>query len=126
MRAYLAAIAGTAVLALFGTTFCVQAFEIPSESMEDTLLIGDRPLVDKVAYAPRTGCLGRLLPYHEIRRGDIVIFKHPADPSRLNMVKRVVGLPGDRLRIVRRQVMAKPAQGAGLGRIFRIIHGAQP
>ena len=105
IRAYFASIVGTAVVALFGVTFCVQAFEIPSESMEITLLIGDRPLVNKLAYAPPTGWLGPLLPYREIRRGDIVVFKHPADPIRTHTVKRVIGLPGDRLRIVRRQVI---------------------
>lgn len=54
-RSYFVALVGTAILLLFGTTFCVQAFEIPSESMEDTLLVGDRPLVDKLAYAPPAG-----------------------------------------------------------------------
>ena len=103
-REYLVQVLGTAVLALFGVTFCVQAFEIPSESMEDTLLIGDRPLVNKLAYAPRTPWLGTLLPYEQIRRGDIVVFKHPEDPSRVHLVKRVIGLHGDRLRIVARQV----------------------
>src|ERR1022692_2730166 len=69
----------TAVLFLFFTTFTAQAFEIPSESMEDTLLIGDRPFADNVAFAPATKWLGPLLPYSEIRRGDIIIFLHPAD-----------------------------------------------
>src|SRR5208282_3155667 len=67
----------TAVLFLFFTTFTAQAFEIPSESMEDTLLIGDRPFADNVVFAPPTKWLGPLLPYDTIRRGDIVIFLHP-------------------------------------------------
>ena|ERR1039458_1613819 len=95
----------TAVLFLFFTTFTAQAFEIPSESMEDTLLIGDRPFADNVAFAPATKWLGPLLPYSEIRRGDIIIFLHPQDADRKHMVKRVIGLPGDRIKIVNRNVM---------------------
>jgi signal peptidase I len=104
-RENFASLVATAVLALFFTTFVAQAFEIPSESMEDTLLIGDRPFVEKIAFAPRTSWLGPLLPYGEIRRGDIIVFKHPGQPDRIHMVKRVIGLPGDRLRIVRRQLI---------------------
>ena len=105
LRENFASLLATAVLALFFTTFLAQAFEIPSESMESTLLVGDRPFVDKLAFAPRTEWLGSLLPYREIRRGDVVVFKHPAEPSRIHMVKRVIGLPGDRLRIMRRQLI---------------------
>jgi signal peptidase I len=95
----------TAILFLFFTTFTAQAFEIPSISMEDTLLVGDRPFADNVVFAPRTKWLGPLLPYSEIRRGDIIIFLHPKDPDRKHMVKRVIGLPGDRIKIVNRNVM---------------------
>jgi signal peptidase I len=95
----------TAVQVIFFMTFVAQVFAIPSDSMEDTLLVGDRPLVERVAFAPRTAWLGRLLPYTEIRRGDIIVFKHPAQADRIHVVKRVIGLPGDRLRIVNRQVM---------------------
>jgi signal peptidase I len=94
----------TAILALFFVTFTAQAFEIPSPSMEDTLLIGDRPFVNRVSFAPRTGWLGPLVPYEEIHRGDIIVFFHPAEADRKHMVKRVIGLPGDRLKIVHRQV----------------------
>lgn len=94
----------TAILALFFVTFTAQAFEIPTESMEDTLLIGDRPFVNRVSFAPRTGWLGPLMPYEEIRRGDIIIFMHPAEADRKHLVKRAIGLPGDRLKIVNRQV----------------------
>jgi len=93
----------TVILALFGTTFLLQAFKIPSSSMEDTLLIGDHIMVNKLAFAPRAGWLGPLLPYREIRRGDIIVFKYPVSPA-THFVKRVIGIPGDRLRIVRRQV----------------------
>ncbi len=103
-RENVAALIATAVLALFFTTFLAQAFEIPSESMEDTLLVGDRPFVNKVAFAPATSWLKPLMPYEEIHRGDIIIFNHPAEPGRIHMVKRAIGLPGDRIKIVARQV----------------------
>src|SRR6266404_5768081 len=77
-RENFSSLVGTAVLALFFTTFTAQAFEIPSESMETTLLIGDRPFSNNLAFAPPTKWLGPLLPYEEIRRGDVIIFLHPA------------------------------------------------
>ena len=93
----------TAILLLFATTSLIQPFVIPTVSMEDTLLRGDHLLVDKLAYAP-AGTLSRhLLPYSEIRRGDIIVFRWPPDISQ-NYVKRAIGLPGDRLRIVNKQV----------------------
>ncbi|MGA9670090.1 MAG: signal peptidase I [Terracidiphilus sp.] len=86
----------TIVVALFLLTFVLQPYLIPSESMEHTLLVGDFLLVNKQVYAP-AGSLSRwLLPYHAVARGDIVVFHHPDPPF---LVKRVVGLPGDRLRI---------------------------
>src|SRR5262249_8466213 len=97
LREYFESLVVTVILALFGTTFAIQAFKIPSSSMEDTLLIGDHLMVDKLAYAPPDGPIGRLLPYEEIKRGDIVVFKYPVDPS-THFVKRVIGVPGDRIR----------------------------
>jgi signal peptidase I len=98
----------TVILAVFGTTFVVQAFKIPSGSMEKTLLIGDHLLVNKFIYAVRTPWIEHLLPYREVRRGDIIVFKYmwPSDRSLPgeHYVKRIVGLPGDRIRIVNRQV----------------------
>lgn len=86
----------TVVAALFLLTFVLQPYLIPSESMEHTLLVGDFLLVNKQVYAPG-GTLSRwLLPYRAVKRGDIVVFHHPAPPY---LVKRVVGVPGDRLRI---------------------------
>src|ERR1022692_2955911 len=86
----------TVVVALFLLTFVLQPYLIPSESMERTLLVGDFLLVNKQVYAP-AGSLSRLLlPYREVARGDIVFFHHPRPPF---LVKRVVGVPGDRLRI---------------------------
>ena len=98
----------TVILAIFGTTFVLQAFKIPTGSMETTLLIGDHLLVNKFAFAYPTGILGRVLPYRDVRRGDVVVFKFPPseDQSQAgeHFVKRVVGVPGDRVRIFHRQV----------------------
>jgi signal peptidase I len=92
----LASFLRTVVVALFVLTFVLQPLLIPSESMERTLLVGDFLLFNKQAYAP-AGALSRwLMPYREVQRGDIVVFHQPQPPL---LVKRVVGLPGDRLRI---------------------------
>jgi len=91
------------IMAIFVMTFVVQAFQIPSESMENTLLIGDYLLVDKVEYGPR-GIWGEILPYVPVRRGDVVVFKWPVHPEQ-HFVKRVVGVPGDRIRLVNGHVL---------------------
>jgi signal peptidase I len=83
-------------IALFIITFVVQAFRIPSGSMEETLLVGDYLLVDKTRFAPSEH--NPLLPYRAVRRGDIVVFRYPVDPSQ-HFVKRVIGLPGDRVHL---------------------------
>lgn len=95
-------LAVTIVIAMFVITFQVQAFQIPSESMENTLLIGDYLLVDKVHYGPR-GVWGEILPYAPIRRGDIIVFRYPVHPQQ-HFVKRVIGLPGDHVRLLDREV----------------------
>jgi signal peptidase I len=91
----------TILLLLFGTTTLVQAFVIPTGSMEDTLLIGDHLLVDKLAYAPAGTISKYLLPYEEPKHGDIIVFRYPADISQ-TFVKRVIGVPGDHLKMVNR------------------------
>ena len=83
-------------MALFLLTFVLQPYLIPSESMEHTLLVGDFLLVNKQVYAPGGGLSRWMLPYRDIARGDIVVFHHPQPPL---LVKRVVGIPGDRLHI---------------------------
>lgn len=98
-RGFIAEWATTIVLLLFGTTTLAQAFVIPTGSMESTLLVGDHVLVDRLAYAPADSVSGHLLPYGEPKRGDIFVFRYPLD-IRQNYVKRVMGLPGDRIHLV--------------------------
>ena len=93
----------TVLLLLFLTTTLVQAFVIPTGSMEDTLLIGDHLLVDKLAYAPSGPVSKFLLPYSDVKRGDIIVFRYPVDIKQ-TFVKRCMGVPGDRIRIVNKQV----------------------
>jgi len=95
---FLASMAVVLVTGLFIITFNLQAFEIPSSSMENTLLIGDHVFVDRITLAPRTPWVGPLLPYRDLRHGDIVVFLSPAQPG-LYLVKRVIGLPGDRIHL---------------------------
>ncbi|MBI3693607.1 MAG: signal peptidase I [Acidobacteria bacterium] len=93
----------TIILLLFGTTTLMQAFVIPTGSMEDTLLIGDHLIVDKLAYAPGGNVTGKLLPYTGIRRGDIIVFRYPMD-IRQTFVKRVIGVPGDHIKVRNKQL----------------------
>ena len=97
-RDYLEALLVAVILATFARTYVLQVFKIPSGSMEDTLLVGDHILVNKFIYA---GDSDRrwLVPHRPIRRGDVVVFKWPVDPSR-DFIKRCVGLPGDRIELV--------------------------
>jgi signal peptidase I len=95
---FLASLAAVLVTGLFIITFIMQAFEIPSSSMEDTLLIGDHVFVTRVQFAPPTKWVGPILPYRQLRRGDIFVFLSPAQPG-LYVVKRVMGVPGDRIHL---------------------------
>jgi signal peptidase I len=115
-REYFESAVVTVIMALFGMTFIVQAVKVPTGSMQNTITIGDHLLVNKFIFAP--GSSLPLLPQREIRRGDIIVFKYPGNPynpSRdnrpdnkpilTNYVKRVIGLPGDRIRIEGRNVI---------------------
>lgn len=93
----------TILLLLFLTTTLVQAYVIPTGSMEDTLLIGDHLLVDKLAFAPSGPISQHLLPYSDVQRGDIIVFRYPVD-IRQTFVKRAIGVAGDRIRIVNKDV----------------------
>ncbi|MGA7918111.1 MAG: signal peptidase I [Candidatus Acidiferrales bacterium] len=93
----------TILLALFVTTFIVQAFKIPSQSMEPTLLVGDHLLVNKFIFEGNGAWYEKILPYRPIHRGDVIVFKFPFD-DHPHYVKRVIGLPGDHLRIINQEV----------------------
>src|SRR5881397_1622242 len=100
---YLESLLVTVILALFGTTFVVQAFKIPSPSMEKTLLVGDHLLVNKFVFGGTGAWYEKFLPYRALKRGDIIVFKFPyADHQ--HFVKRVIGLPGDHLKLVDQDV----------------------
>jgi signal peptidase I len=100
---YLESLLVTVILALFGTSFVVQAFKIPSQSMERTLLVGDHLLVNKFIFGGRGQWYDKFLPYRPLQRGDIIVFKYPYQ-DHPHFVKRVIGLPGDHLKIVDQQV----------------------
>jgi signal peptidase I len=116
-REYFESAAVTVIMALYGMTFIVQAVKVPTGSMQNTITIGDHLLVNKFIFAP--GATLPFLPQREIKRGDIIVFKYPGnryDPSRdssrsdnkpifTNYVKRVIGLPGDRIRIEGQQII---------------------
>ncbi len=102
-RAFVAEWTVTIVILLFGTTTLVQAFVVPTSSMESTVMTGDHMLVDKLSYAP-AGPIGKhLLPYTPLKRGDIIVFRWPPDP-RQNYIKRLIGMPGDHIRVVNKDV----------------------
>lgn len=102
-RGFIAEWTVTIILLLFATTSLVQAFVIPSASMVGTLLIGDHVLVDKLIYAPSGPASRAFLPYRDVRRGDIIVFRYPLDIKE-DYVKRAIGLPGDRIRLVNKQL----------------------
>src|SRR6266852_9672781 len=116
-REYFESAVVTVIMALFGMTFIVQAVKVPTGSMQNTITIGDHLLVNKFIFAPGESL--PFLPQREIRRGDIIVFKYPGnryDPKRdyerpdnrpilTNYVKRVIGLPGDRIRLEGRNVI---------------------
>jgi signal peptidase I len=108
-RGFIAEWTVTIILLLFGTTNLVQAFVIPTGSMEDTLLIGDHLLVDKLAYAPSGPLSKHIFPYTEIKRGDIIVFRYPVDITQ-TFVKRCIGVPGDHIRLVNKQLILNGKQ----------------
>ncbi len=98
-REYFESIVIAVILALFVRTWVVQAFKIPSGSMEQNLLIGDHLLVNKFVHAPTVSELERtLLPIGEVQRGDVLVFKYPEDPTR-DFIKRTIGLPGETIEL---------------------------
>jgi len=95
---FLSSLAAVLVTGLFIITFVVQAFEIPSSSMEKTLLIGDHVFVNRVQFAPKTNWVGPLVPYRDVHFRDIVVFLSPQTPG-LYVVKRIIGVTGDRIHL---------------------------
>ncbi len=133
VREYFETILVAVVLALFFRTFVVQAFKIPSASMEPNLLIGDQLLVNKFVFAPTVSRAERaILPVRDVRRGDVVVFKFPEDPER-DFIKRVVGLPGETIEFKDRRIVVngRPVEDphahylprAGAGGSFEIAPG---
>jgi signal peptidase I len=104
IREYFESIVIAVILALFVRTWVVQAFKIPTGSMENNLLIGDHLLVNKFIFGPTPLAIGRaVLPVRPIRRGDIVVFKYPDEPDR-DFIKRVIGLPGETIELKNKKV----------------------
>jgi signal peptidase I len=104
-REYFESIVIAVILALFIRTFVVQAFKIPTGSMENNLLIGDHLLVNKFVFAPTAlPAESAILPIQSIDRGDVVVFKYPEDPER-DFIKRVIGLPGETLEVRNKKVL---------------------
>jgi signal peptidase I len=103
-REYAESLIIAVVLALFVRTWVFQAFKIPTGSMEPNLLVGDHLIVNKMIFSPSvTGLERALLPRRDVRRGDIMVFKYPEEPER-DFIKRVIGLPGDRLELRRKMI----------------------
>ena len=121
LREYFESIVIAVILALFIRTFVVQAFKIPTGSMEENLLIGDHLLVNKFVFAPTATPIERaVLPIGTIRRGDVIVFKYPEEPER-DFIKRVIGLPGETVELRDKKVYIN---GNGLDEPY--VHFLQP
>ena len=104
LRAYFESIVIAVILALFIRTFVVQAFKIPTGSMEENLLIGDHLLVNKFVFGPSASAVERaVLPMASLKRGEVVVFKYPEEPDR-DFIKRVIGLPGETVELREKKV----------------------
>ena len=103
-REYFESIVVAVILALFIRTFVVQAFKIPTGSMEENLLIGDHLLVNKFVFGPTASSAEKaVLPIADIKRGDVLVFKYPVEPER-DFIKRVIGLPGETVEVKERKI----------------------
>jgi signal peptidase I len=114
------------IFVLFVRTFVVQTYQVPTGSMEKTILVGDHLLVNKFAYAPRLPGLGKLLPYRDVHRGDIIVFRKPGDdlnPGNV-LVKRAVAGPGDTVQVRDKELFVdgKPADGPYVQHIYPDIY----
>jgi len=116
IKEYVEALIVALVLALFIRTFVIQAFKIPSGSMVPTLLIGDHLLVNKFIYGVKIPFTDKIvIPVTQPEHGDIVVFKYPMDESR-DYIKRVIGVPGDRIRIEQKQLIRNGEALTEIGR----------
>ena len=97
------------VFALFFKTFVFEAFQIPSTSMEKTVLVGDHIVVNRFVYGKHEGPWARLLPYRDLSRGDVFVFRYPPDPSR-DFIKRLVGGPGDVIEVRAKRLLRNGAE----------------
>ena len=121
LREYFESIVIAVILALFIRTFVVQAFKIPTGSMENNLLIGDHLLVNKFVFGPTRSPLERaLLPLGTVKRRDIIVFKYPEEPDR-DFIKRVIGLPGETIELRQKKVYVN---GVALDEPY--VHFLQP
>ena len=110
LREYFESIVIAVILALFIRTFVVQAFKIPTGSMEENLLIGDHLLVNKFAFGPTASAVEKaVLPIADIKRGDVLVFKFPVEPER-DFIKRVIGLPGESVEVKERKIYINGTQ----------------
>src|SRR5439155_25933666 len=98
LREYFESAIVTVIMALFGMTFIVQAVKVPTGSMLNTILVGDHLLVNKFIFGKDGMMIDKVMPHRLIRRGDIIVFKYPKDPT-TNYVKRVIGLPGETIEV---------------------------
>jgi signal peptidase I len=115
-REYAEAAIIAVILALFIRTFVVQAFKIPSGSMEPTLVVGDHILVNKFIYGVKLPFFRKtIIPIEQPHRNDVIVFIYPMDPSK-DFIKRVIGLPGDRIEILGRSIYIN-------GKLFQDKHG---
>src|SRR6201987_5840127 len=104
IREYFESIVIAVILALFVRTWVVQAFKIPTGSMENNLLIGDHLLVNKFVFGPSQSRIERaILPMGTIKRGDVIVFKYPEEPDR-DYIKRVIGLPGETVEMKNKKI----------------------
>jgi len=125
VREYTETILICALILIFPRTFVFQQSEIPSSSMEDTILVGDYILLDRMVYAPTDSALDRaLLPTREIRHGDVVVFKHPDIPE-VDYIKRVAGLPGDVIE-VRQGFLYRNGELVDEPYVGALYHGTDP
>jgi signal peptidase I len=117
LRDYFETIVICVIFVLFSRAYVFQQSKIPTGSMEDTLLIGDYIMVNKFVYgsAP-SGAERALLPFQEVRRGDVIVFKYPEEPEK-DYIKRVIGMPGDMIEIIDQQVYVN---GEKLGEPYKV------